>query len=89
MWVARSLDSFQKYDLDSHLRARERLTGPVGWTDLRCARAVSATRRRKKTAGDSDPARGRRILLWHKIRSNLPASEMKVWINTHVDKGLG
>ena len=51
----------QKYDLDSHPRARERLTGPVGLTRLRCARGVLGTRRRKKTAGDSDPARGRRI----------------------------
>ena len=30
-----------------------------------------------------------RFLLWYKIWSNLPASEMKVLINSHFDKGLG
>ena len=79
----------QKYDLASHLRARERLTGPAGLTKLRCARAVLGRRRRKKTAGDSDPARRRRVLVWYKIRSNLPASDMKVLINSHVNQGLG
>ena len=46
-----------------YLRARERLTRPVGLTEWECARSVFA----QHDAGW--------ITVWHKIRSNLLASE--------------
>ena len=36
---------------------------------------VCATDCRKKTEGFADPARGRWIIVWHKMRSDLPTSE--------------
>ena len=70
------LDSFQNYDLASssdkgpyglteaprlwYLRAGERLTGPVGLTELRCLRAMLG---KHHAEGDPDPARGRWILV--------------------------